>query len=106
MSSVKGETAVATELEQDHETQGDEERFEDGALQQLWQPELLSPPLLLPLHGVQAQQWAGVVVAPDQDSLDVGYFQCGVIFLTSALEISDHHQYKTVVVWRLYPRST
>ena len=99
MSRIEGETAVATELEQHHESQGDEERFEDGAVQQLWQPELLPLPILLPLHGVQAQEWAGVVVAPDQDSLDVGYFQCGVIFLTSAIEISDHHHYKTGVVW-------
>ena len=85
MSSVEGETAVSTELEQHHEAQGDEERFEDGPVQQLWQPELLPLPVLLPLQGVQAEQCAGVVVTPHQDSLDVGYFQCGVIFLTSAL---------------------
>ena len=35
MSSVEGNTAVATELEQHHEAEGDEERFEDGAVQEL-----------------------------------------------------------------------
>ena len=47
MSSIEGETAVATELDQDHEAEGDQERFEDGAVQQLWQPEFLRLSVLL-----------------------------------------------------------
>ena len=47
VSSIEGETAVTTELDQDHEAEGDEERFEDGAVQQLRHLELLSLSLLL-----------------------------------------------------------
>ena len=49
MSSIEGDTAVTTELDQDHEAQGDEERFEDGAVPQLGQLELVSLSVLLPL---------------------------------------------------------
>ena len=34
--------------------------------------------------------------------LDMGYFQCGVVFLTSALNISDYQHYKTVVLGKHY----
>ena len=65
VGGVEGDTAVTTELDQDHEAEGDQERSEDGAVQQLWRPELLSLPVLLPLPpGVETQQCGGVVVTP------------------------------------------
>ena len=67
VGGVEGDTAVTTELDQDHEAEGDQERSEDGAVQQLWRPELLSLslPVLLPLPPcVQTQQCVGVVVTP------------------------------------------
>ena len=35
VGGVEGDTAVTTELDQDHEAEGDQERSEDGAVQQL-----------------------------------------------------------------------
>ena len=71
MGGIEGDTAMTTELDQDHQAEGDEERSEDGGLQKLGHPELVPLPLpvLLPLQGVQAEQCAGVVVTPHQNSL-------------------------------------
>ena len=71
MGGIEGDTAMTTELDQDHQAEGDEERSEDGGLQQLGHPELLPlpVPVLLPLQGVQTEQCAGVVVTPHQNSL-------------------------------------